>query len=143
MYRISDIINSTCISDTSLKSVEPKNTSGTHFFLDFYLTNGTLYLLVFKLAYRNVNHTFFSCFETSNYISHPLLYWFHSLKTSQVHCFLRFKLDSLDSNAASCILISKYLLLSLFHVLEPWICPRRVFLLFKSSKANAANCYFF
>ena len=94
----------------NLQTDEPTNTSAINFFLDFYLRNGTLYLFFFRLAYL------FTYFKTSNYISHPLLHWFHSLKTSRIHCFLRFKLDSLDSKHTSCILTSKYLFYSFFPV---------------------------
>ena len=42
----------------NLQTDEPTNTSAINFFLDFYLRNNTLYLFFFRLAYRNVNHTF-------------------------------------------------------------------------------------
>ena len=38
-----------------------------------------------------------SCFKTSKYFSRTLLYEFQPLKTSNVHCFLNFKLQEHDS----------------------------------------------
>ena len=86
--------------------------------------------------------TLFSFLETSNYIGHALLHLFHSLKTSRLHCFFHFKLDSLDSKTVSSFLSCKYLLCRVFHVLEPWICPRRGFLLLRFSKTKAEGCSF-
>ena len=54
-----------------LNTVEPVNTSGVHFLLAFNITNGTLYIFVFDLSYRNVNQTFFGGLNPLNNLVIP------------------------------------------------------------------------
>ena len=44
-------------------SDQTKNRFGVPFFLDFFLSNDTVYLFFLRLCYRNVNNTLFCAFK--------------------------------------------------------------------------------